>query len=246
MTLTDQDLTPEGVRFVDEMHERHGVSRDAVLALLDALLAGHGQMAQFTHQELGGMGQWSRGGMLMIGDMFNDQLKAKVGQLAADIAHRLGTDGPLVKPRESTLGPAHQGLQATGESADWWPQELGQPSSTGAQNASRYAYFPSSQRLVIRTDGITTVYDTRDHQITGFGQQQGGSGALTFTSQHGAVDVTQLRKVSGDEPAQPPQAPREAPVDPLDRLERLGELHRQGLLTAEEFTAAKAAVLGQI
>lgn len=54
--------------------------------MLAALVAGHGSQAQFNHPELGGLGQWSRGGMLMIGDMFNNGLKARVDALASDLS----------------------------------------------------------------------------------------------------------------------------------------------------------------
>src|SRR5690242_11064889 len=80
------ELTPEGRRLVDEVAQRHCVSSDAVLTLLTALAAGHGTAAQFSHPELGGMGQWSQGGMLMIGDMFNNALKSKVDGLCTELA----------------------------------------------------------------------------------------------------------------------------------------------------------------
>ena len=56
----------------------------------------------------------------------------------------------------------------------------GHPSSTGGQNAMRYAFFPGSRRLAIDPgDGKVTIYDTGDHQITGFSQQQGGGQSIT-------------------------------------------------------------------
>ena len=64
-------LTPEGLRAVTDIAARHGFSVDAALNLVDSLLHGQGTQAQFNHPEFGGMGQWSRGGMIMIGDMFN-------------------------------------------------------------------------------------------------------------------------------------------------------------------------------
>ena len=41
---------------------------------------------QFNIRELGGMGQWSGGGMTQVGDMFNDGLKQKVAALCQDLA----------------------------------------------------------------------------------------------------------------------------------------------------------------
>ena len=42
------------------------------------------------------------------------------------------------------------------------------PSSTGAQNKIRYAYFPATRRLAIEIKGHVTIYDTLDHQISGY------------------------------------------------------------------------------
>ena len=46
------------------------------------------------------------------------------------------------------------------------------------------------------------------------------------------------------EPPPPPPAPLPAEEDAIAELERLGELKGQGILTEEEFTAAKANILG--
>ena len=42
--------------------------------MVRALMEGNGSQAQFSHPDLGGMGQWSQGGMIMVGDMFNEGL----------------------------------------------------------------------------------------------------------------------------------------------------------------------------
>ena len=81
-----QNLTPEGLRIVTDAAKRHGVSLDAALTLLGALAQGNGQQAQFNHPDLGGMGQWSQGGMIMVGDMFNQRLKYRVDVLCNKLA----------------------------------------------------------------------------------------------------------------------------------------------------------------
>ena len=79
-------------------------------------------------------------------------------------------------------------------SANWWPADLGVPSSTGGQNDARYAVFPGTRRLAIQINGVTRVFDTGEHQIGGVQQQQGGgSGSVNFTSQLGTFDVSSLR-----------------------------------------------------
>lgn len=77
----------------------------------------------------------------------------------------------------------------------WWPKDLGQPASTGSQNATRYAYFPDRQRLVVEAGSKQTTYDTGSTQIQGFGQQQGGSDALSFQTASGPVELGQLKVV---------------------------------------------------
>jgi hypothetical protein len=38
----------------------------------------------------------------------------------------------------------------------WWPDELGQPSSSGSQNSMRYAFFPKARRLLIEGASFVT------------------------------------------------------------------------------------------
>ena len=165
---------------VEPVASRHRVGVETALALLDALRAGGGRMAQFNLPELGGMGQWSRGGMVQVGDMFNGGLKARVDALCQDLAGLL---------REE---PASRGAGGMSTSKEWWPEGLGRPSSTGGQNDVRYAVFPDSHRLAVERDGRVTVHDTGDHAISGVSQSQGGTSSLSFTSQHGAVRLEDL------------------------------------------------------
>ena len=77
----------------------------------------------------------------------------------------------------------------------WWPADLGKPGTSGAQNGTRYAFFPGRQRLAVEQDGVVTVYDSGDNQISGVGQQVGGGSAVSFSSQNGEVNVASLRKL---------------------------------------------------
>ncbi|WP_227747348.1 hypothetical protein [Paraburkholderia franconis] len=63
-------LTPAGQRLIEEVAQRHGFSTDAVMSMLESVIRGNGSMAQFNHPEFGGSGQWMRGGMTMVSDMF--------------------------------------------------------------------------------------------------------------------------------------------------------------------------------
>ena len=211
-----QDLTQEGRRALDDIARRHGVSAEAALTLLHAVAAGGGTMAQFSHPELGGMGQWTAGGMVMVGDMFNYGLKQRVDTLCSELAALLRGRAVFVPP------PHSQGISASGQ---WWPAGLGAPAASGAQNDMRYAYFPASRRLAILLGGQVQVYDTGDHQIGGVSQQQSGVQSLAFTSQHGPVHLADLPRVAAAEtppPAAPagPEAapsPAEEPAAPVER-----------------------------
>lgn len=214
-----QDLTPDGRRAVDDLAQRYGVGTDAVLTLLRALVAGNGTMAQFSHPELGGMGQWSQGGMTMVGDMFNQGLKARVDGLCLELTSLLrgqptafsGSFQSQSQSESGGQGGSSLFVPATGSSSsNWWPADLGWPAATGAQNDVRYAWFPSTRRLAIQLGGQVTVYDTQDHQVGGFSQQQGPGSSLTFTSQNGLVRVADLPIVPGAGTALTPPDPQQA------------------------------------
>ena len=220
-----QELTPEGKRILAEVANRHAVTFDAVVTLLRALEAGSGSQAQFNHPELGGMGQWSQGGMIMVGDMFNQGLKYRVDALCNELAGLLRGQ-PLFHPGAGSFQSQSQGsggvslfIPGSGASLGrWWPADLGDPASTGAQNDLRYAYFPGARRLAIQQGGRVSVYDTGEHAITGFSQQQSGDQTLTFTSQLGRVRVADLPLVHPSE-AQPlkPAAVLHATPEPSPR-----------------------------
>ena len=228
-------LTPEGQSIVNDVAARHGFSPDAVTHVLVSLSQGGGSQAQFNHWELGGMGQWSMGGMTMIGDMFNNGLKARVDGLCSELSNTLAANqlfqpAPSYQNQSSSYQGQSQGggqMQMQGGGGgfgqsslfvsgsglgNWWPEELGQPGSTGAQNDLKYAYFPDSCRLAILLNGHVTVYDTGQHQIGGFGQQQSGDQSLTFTSQFGLVRVADLPVVPmGGAPMAEQPAPQPDP-----------------------------------
>lgn len=77
----------------------------------------------------------------------------------------------------------------------WWPAELGQPSTSGAQNGTRYAVFADKRRLVVEQDGKRAIYDTGDHRIGGVSQQQGDGRSLAFSSDQGPVGLETLRQL---------------------------------------------------
>jgi hypothetical protein len=189
---------------ISQIAARHGFSVGAAKHMLAAVARGRGGMAQFDHPEFGGPGQWMRGGMTMIGRMFDDALKYRVAALCADLAHLRERD-PVLAGSE----PAHTDGRRTGapETGEWWPAGLGQPDSAGAQNDMRYAYFAGPHRLAVQSNGRITVYDTLDHRIFGVSQQQSAGSTLRFTSQLGPVAVESLPAVEGDAVTSAPARP---------------------------------------
>jgi hypothetical protein len=169
-----------------------GLSEPAVSALFDALVRGNGTMAQFNHPDLGGLGQWMRGGMVMVGDMFNHALAARVRRACEELSPSAAAAREPGKAGPAPFAPAGGG---------WWPAELGSPSSTGGQNAFRYAYFPAHARLAVEHAGKITLYDTTGHAIGGFSQQQGASLALSTPA--GTILLHQLKEVPVKAPPPP-------------------------------------------
>lgn len=222
LNMSMQQLTADGRRIVEDVAQRNGVSTDTVLTLLRALVASNGNQAQFNISELGGMGQWSRGGMTMVGDMFNNGLKYRVDTLCSELSGLIGGSSlfaPVTSQSQSqSQGQGGVSFFVGGGSGGRWPAELGNPSSAGSQNDLHYAVFPSTRRLAIEQGGHVSVYDTADHMITGFSQQQSGDQSLTFTSQYGLVRVADLVEVTSNAAPKAevpsPAAPSPTPPEP--------------------------------
>lgn len=282
-------LSAAGQQLVHSLSAKYNLSTDAVTHMLIAVSNGNGSMAQFGHPEFGGSGQWMSGGMTMVSDLFNYNLKNLVNNLCSDIAGSL-SQHQLVAPSGSfqsqsqgtqSQGGNHSQTQASGQmgsqnslfvpdpEALWWPKELGSPNATGSQNNVKYAYFAQARRLAVKTGGDPWVYDTGDHQIGGFSQQQGIGGSITFTSQYGTVNLSTLPVVWRGGPTYqeitptptPDPIPTSTPTAPLvpapthdapptsdllATLEKLGSLMEKGYLSKEEFDAKKADLLSRL
>lgn len=111
------------------------------------------------------------------------------------------------------------------------------------------------------TERLTPDHDPNSIELWGFKKESGTTAllaaAVTARLPHPSAPAAQALPapapaapaVAAAPPAAgpPPAAPAAAPADDHDallrRLRELGELHRDGILTDEEFTATKAAVL---
>ncbi len=286
-----RQLSPSGQQAMADIAQRHGFSVDATLSMLDSVINGNGYQAQFSHPEFSGSGQWMRGGMTMVSDMFNNYLKGRVDGLCSELSSLVLGQPDLVRSgsfQSQSQGNGYDNGQAQtsygshaqsggysdasassfgasslfvppapGTSGDWWPADLRWPNSTGAQNGVRYAYFAEARRLAIELNGQVTVYDTLDHQIGGFSQQQSYGGTLGFNSQYGLIDVASLPVISVDgfAPAQT-AAPANAnaaapqvsphPQDIFATIEKLADLRAKGILSDDEFNTKKAELLARV
>lgn len=279
-----RQLSPSGQQILNDIAQRHGFSFDATLSMLESVINGNGSMAQFSHPEFSGSGQWMRGGMTMVSDMFNNHLKGRVDNLCSELSNLIANQPDLLRSgsfqsqsqgggyQQIQANPTGEGLQSQGDagfgasslfvplapgtSGDWWPADLRWPNSTGAQNNVRYAYFAQARRLAIEVNGSVTVYDTLDHNIGGFSQQQSVGGTLSFSSQHGLIDVASLPVMSRDGQAVQASAPplgaahgqlaEGGATDTFTAIERLAGLHAKGLLTDAEYSAKKAELLARL
>jgi len=283
-----KQLTPEGQQIINNIAQRYNFSPDAVFSMLLSVINGNGSMAQFNHREFGGSGQWMRGGMIMLGDMFNNGLKNSVSGLCQELANLIANQPDLIQTgsfqsqsqgnqQQNNFGGGQQQQNSSGpsgpvslfvpppagSSGNWWPAGLQFPTSTGSQNNVRYAYFANIHRLAIDVNGQVTLYDTLDHQIGGFSQQQSIGGSITFTSQYGLVDVGTLPIISIDNvPFQAPIQSQPEPVyaqpspvntqeiiqdaDIFGALEKLANLKDKGILTDSEYSAKKAELLARL
>lgn len=252
-----QQLTSAGQNLVNDLSNRYHLSSAAVIHMIVAVNNGGGTMAQFNCPELGGGGQWMKGGMTMVGDMFNHGLKMTVDNLCSEISNALAN--------MQIFPPVAPGSKSSNQ---WWPADLGIPFSSGAQNNIRYAVFP--QRLAIEMNGQVTIYDTLNHVIGGVSQQQGGDTSLTFSSQFGTIAVSSLPVVSGHgnippapqtnfaEPVQnnysdTPSAISDQHIENVEStdaviqlIEKLSQLHEKGALSDDEFNSKKTELLNRL
>ena len=269
-----QSLTPVGQNIINDISSRYNLSFDSTVSMLAAVNRGGGSMAQFSCPELGS-GQWMRGGMTMVGDMFNHGLKNTVNNLCGELSNALANNQMFPAAKEG------------GSGNNWWPGNLGSPSSSGSQNNIRYAFFPQAQRLVVERNGDVTVFNTLNHNISGVSQQQGGNTSLTFSSQFGTISTLNLPLVEGPGllPAKKPaptnfaepqnynsgssqqqqsssngfqsqstgyqtnlaqQQSNQGSSDIMELLGNLGKLRDSGILTDQEFNTKKTELLNRI
>ncbi|MBO9471851.1 SHOCT domain-containing protein [Endozoicomonas sp. G2_2] len=260
MTETAADTNARLAKF----SRQYGFSEDAVRHLFEAVTQGGGDMAMFDHPEFHGPGQWMRGGLMMTttpGDrVLNNAIESLCNRLSALLRaqHAPGQSGyrrisPEARAWDTSVSPRQR----------WWPHEWGDPVATGHTDDLAYAFFDDAARMAIRSGDQVDLYKTADHCITGIAQaQQGTSATLVFTTPFGELPLDELARCDDDrnnpagnatatehrsgEPAAAEQATPQSSMEILEAIEKLGALHREGVLTDDEFNAKKQALLNRL
>src|SRR5580704_4658256 len=91
-----RQLSEAGERAISDLAQRYGFSSDAVLSMLASVINGNGTMAQFSHPDFAGSGQWMRGGMIMVSDMFNNSLKGRIDGLCNELSNLIANQPNLI------------------------------------------------------------------------------------------------------------------------------------------------------
>ena len=210
---------------IGRLSERYQVSAEAVSTLAEAMRRGGNRMAQFSHPDLGGHGQWLPG-MTQIGDMFNRELRHRVEGLCADLSSAM--DAADEAEFSTRLPPTDRaGGRTDHDSLYMKPMEPIKPMKAmepmkpmhGFESARRNAGGRKSwanRRTPPegRTRCVTPISRTRTgwrstkaaaksgfttpvgHKISGVQQRQsGGARKLVFTSEQGEMNLAALKQV---------------------------------------------------
>ena len=119
------------------------------------------------------------------------------------------------------------------------PRRMGRPGLMGTM--ARTAVIAGTATAVSGSmHGRAAEKSAQQQQAEAYQQQQAAA------QQQAAIDQAVARSQAEQSAAQAsaPPAPPAAADDPMARIRELGQMKADGLLTEEEFTAAKAKILG--
>lgn len=171
-----------------QLAERHGFSPELAQNILNELRRSGGRQAQFNDPALGGMGMW-QSGQVMIGDMMNHGLKAKVAAFLADLAALLEVSpdaSPELTWRAEKMASMAQNQASISQSG-------GGGGFSVMQNGVSYRYSAERNELVVNE---TDVYDTTGLRVIGIhSQQQNGRGVLILNTDQGPRQVGDLKRI---------------------------------------------------
>jgi multidrug resistance efflux pump len=100
----------------------------------------------------------------------------------------------------------------------------------------------TAARTAVVAGTATAVVGGMSHRQQEKSQQAAEAQAYEQQQQQAAMQAAAEQAVAAQQAAAPAAAP--AAADPIAELERLAQLKQQGILSDEEFAAAKAKLLG--
>lgn len=173
---------------IKQLADRHGFSPELAQNLLNELRRSGGRQAQFNDPALGGMGMW-QSGQLMIGDMVNHGLKAKVAAFLADLTALLEVSpdaSPELTWRAEKMASMAQNQATISQSG-------GGSGFSVMQNGVSYRYAAERNELVVNDN---EVYDTTGLRVIGIhSQQQNGRGVLILNTDQGPRQIGDLKRI---------------------------------------------------
>jgi hypothetical protein len=107
----------------------------------------------------------------------------------------------------------------------------------GIGRVGRPSLIGTAARTAVVAGTATAVVGGVSHRQQAKAQQAADAQAYQQEQQQAAMEAA-AQQAAAQQPAAAPAA------DPIAELERLAQLKQQGILTDEEFTAAKAKLLG--
>ncbi len=113
----------------------------------------------------------------------------------------------------------------------------------GIGRVGRPSLIGTAARTAVVAGTATAVVGGVSHRQQAKAQQAADAQAYQQEQQQAAMDAAAQQAAAQQAAAQQAAAPAAAP-DPIAELERLAQLKQQGILTDEEFAAAKAKLLG--
>lgn len=177
------DLTP----LYKQVSATYGLSIEAIEVLAQALVEGGYRSASFNHRELGGVGKWN-GGDVILGDMSQEAWRLKIWRAIQ----------ALLPTLQQTIraAPVADTDDATFVMMWWADVTLREPAISGVFESLTYGYFLEAGRVVVRNEDHHTLmhYDARGLLVTGLDVAAGerGQRVLVLRSINGDVPVHEL------------------------------------------------------
>jgi putative oligomerization/nucleic acid binding protein len=111
----------------------------------------------------------------------------------------------------------------------------------GIGRVGRPSLLGTAARTAVVAGTATAVVGGMSHRQQAKAEQAADAQAYEQQQQQAAMEAAAQQAVAAQQAAAPAAA---APADPIAELERLAQLKQQGILSDEEFAAAKAKLLG--